>query len=53
MSRRDNSDEPCTCVVCGSTDARLEINPYIEDVCGEIVYECLCIDCYNSMIGDI
>ena len=43
------------CDFCGkiSEDVKYRINPYIEEIFNEEIWEHLCDDCYNEYLMDI
>ena len=47
------SHEHGDCVICGTANSELVINPYDEDIHGVRVLEYICSDCYNSLCQDI
>lgn len=44
---------PETCEHCGNEEGSWCINPYHEDIDGIEVWEFICSDCYNALLGDI
>lgn len=42
------------CDICGEIkDVSYDVNPYNEDVYGEVVYLWMCEDCYIDLCNDI
>jgi hypothetical protein len=41
------------CECCETSEGVWAINPFIEDVCNEEVWEYLCEECYKNLVLDI
>ena len=50
-----NNEDNKVCEICKEEkeDVELRINPYIEEVIGEVEYQYLCNDCYEELWDNI
>lgn len=53
LPNRKGAMETCECCCWPQETARLRINPYIEDVCNEVVEQVLCDRCTYELTRDI
>lgn len=41
------------CQHCGKVEGEWRINPYVDEICNEEVWEYICPDCYHELCMDI
>ena len=46
-------EEESICEWCGNTGAFCCVDPYTEEMTGESVHVCICVDCYNESVDAI
>jgi len=53
MLSTDEKPDSHKCERCGNFEAEYRINPYDNEINGEISYIWVCEDCYDELLADI